>query len=166
VKTGKARYTPLFLSKADLDVALDNADGQRCVAYCCGIQDPLIFGSLRRPHCCTQHSAPVVAVSQACITIAAGRRWSRPLVVPPQAVVLLPLQAGDGAGSQRGEGDARAAGAGGGPSGGVVCVAGLRRHHKLPLHVKPFHEHVPFWAEPPGYGTVKGMPLRMLWGRL
>ena len=30
VKTGKARYTPLFLSKADLDIALGNADGQRC----------------------------------------------------------------------------------------------------------------------------------------
>lgn len=30
VKTGKARYTPLFLSKADLDIALANADGQRC----------------------------------------------------------------------------------------------------------------------------------------
>ena len=41
MKTGKARYTPLFLSKADLDVALDNADGQRYAAHCCGIHDPL-----------------------------------------------------------------------------------------------------------------------------
>jgi hypothetical protein len=32
VKTGKARYTPLFLSKADLDIALANADGQRQAA--------------------------------------------------------------------------------------------------------------------------------------
>lgn len=32
VKTGKARYTPLFLSKGDLDIALANADGQRCAA--------------------------------------------------------------------------------------------------------------------------------------
>jgi hypothetical protein len=48
------------------------------------------------------------------------------------------------------------------------CAAGLRRHHKLPLRVKPFHEHVPSWAVPPGYGpvAVEGMPLRMLWGRL
>jgi hypothetical protein len=47
VKTGKARYTPLFLSKADLDVALANADGQRCAAV-----HLALFLNTQRQHFC------------------------------------------------------------------------------------------------------------------
>ena len=98
MKTGKARYTPLFLSKADLDVALDNADGQRCDECCCKFCNPLTFRSLLTP------------------ILLQITRTSRLLyfVAPANhAVVLLPLQAGDGAGGQCGEGDSRTAGAGG-----------------------------------------------------
>ncbi len=47
VATGSARYTPLFLSKSDLDIALANAEAQRCALSSPALPSPAQQPALR-----------------------------------------------------------------------------------------------------------------------